>query len=522
MGLTKKLKRFWTNGIIGEERNRKPDTGIPPVRRVDPGHGPASGVFIVCGGILILNASDDTLVKEDETARQEAFMRLVKEREPGLNRKYSIRTFGCQMNENDSEKLAGMLETMGYERTDKTGDSDLILYNTCCVRENAEHKVYGRLGSLKALKTRNPGIIIAVCGCMMQQESVVDHIIKKYKHVDLVLGTYNLYKFPELLYKALCTDTPVVDVSGLDDYIAEGIPIRREHGIKAWITIIYGCNNFCSYCIVPYVRGRERSRKQDDIISEARLLGRQGYKEITLLGQNVNSYGNDLADKSSFAGLLRSLNDVDGIERIRFMTSHPKDLSDELIIAMRDLGKMCEHLHLPVQAGSNAVLSDMNRKYTREYYFALVDRIRKHIPGISITTDIIVGYPGETGQDFNETLDLVERVRFDYVYTFLYSKRTGTPAAGKREDVCEEVKKARFDALISLQNDISREINEKLTGEEEEVLVEGTSKNNINMLTGRTRTNKIVNFKGSPELVGRLAKVKIINAGTWSLEGLLV
>jgi tRNA-2-methylthio-N6-dimethylallyladenosine synthase len=462
------------------------------------------------------------LVHEDGIARQEAFMRLVRERDPGLNRKYTIRTYGCQMNENDSEKLAGMLEAMGYLRTDKTVESDLVIYNTCCVRENAELKVYGHLGSLKALKTRNPRAIIAVCGCMAQQERVVAHILEKYRHVDLVFGTFSLHKLPELLYKAMCSETPVVDVSAEDGYIAEGVPISRGHGVKAWITIMYGCNNFCSYCIVPYVRGRERSRKPEDIINEARMLGRQGYREITLLGQNVNSYGKDLADKTSFAGLLRSLNDVDGIERIRFMTSHPKDLSDELILAMRDCGKVCEHLHLPVQAGSNAVLKDMNRKYTREYYFALVDRIREHVPGISITTDIIVGYPGETDNDFKETLDLVERVKFDFVYTFLYSKRLGTPAAEKGGEVGEEVKKARFDELVSVQNDIGSKINEKLAGEILEVLVEGPSKNNIKMLTGRTRTNKIVNFKGNPEMTGKLADVKITGTGTWSLEGVPV
>lgn len=469
-----------------------------------------------------MNTMNDTFVHGDEAARQELFMRLVRERAPGLNRKYSIRTYGCQMNENDSEKLAGMLEAMGYVRAHNTGEDDLVIYNTCCVRENAELKVYGHLGSLKALKTRNPNAIIAVCGCMVQQDRVVKHILEKYRHVDLVFGTFNLYKFPELLYKTMCSETPVVDVSAGSGHIVEGMPVSREHSVKAWLTIMYGCNNFCSYCIVPHVRGRERSRKQEDIISEARMLGRQGYKEITLLGQNVNSYGKDLADKRTFAGLLRSLNDVDGIERIRFMTSHPKDLSDELILAMRDCEKVCEHLHLPVQAGSNAVLKDMNRKYTREHYFALVDKIREHIPGISITTDIIVGYPGETDRDFEDTLDLVEKVKFDFVYTFLYSRRIGTPAAEKADEVSEDVKKARFDALVSMQNDIGRKINEKLAGKVLEVLVEGRSKNNINVLTGRTRTNKIVNFKGNPEMTGKLANVKITGTGTWSLEAVPV
>jgi tRNA-2-methylthio-N6-dimethylallyladenosine synthase len=425
------------------------------------------------------------------------------------------------MNENDSEKLSGMLEAMGYMHTDKLEDSDLVLYNTCCVRENAELKVYGHLGALKAMKERNKDMVIAVCGCMMQQKTVVEHLMKKYRHVDLIFGTHNIHKFPELLHKAIHSDSTVADVESSEGSIAEGVPIKREQGVKAWLTIMYGCNNFCSYCIVPYVRGRERSRQVPDIVAEARLLGHQGFKEITLLGQNVNSYGLDRKDGSSFAGLLRSLEEVEGLERVRFMTSHPKDLSEDLILAMRDCKKVCEHLHLPVQAGSNAILQEMNRKYTREYYFELVEKIRAQIPDISLTTDIIVGFPGETDEDFEQTLDLVEKVRFDYVYTFLYSKRTGTPAAQREEQVAEATKKKRFDALLDLQNRIGRELNAPLAGKSVEVLVEGTSKNSLSTMTGRTRTNKIVNFKGEKELTGRLIDVKIKNAGTWSLDGSL-
>lgn len=464
---------------------------------------------------------ENILVPEDEMTRQEAFMHSVRELNPEADKKYSISTFGCQMNENDSEKLAGMLESMGYRHTDDHRECDLILYNTCCVRENAELKVYGHLGALQALKRQKPDLIIAICGCMMQQQDVVEHILKKYRHVDLIFGTHNLHKFPELLYKATNSDEPVADVGAGEGYIAEGIPIRREHGIKAWLTIMYGCNNFCSYCIVPYVRGRERSRRQSDIIDEAKLLGHQGYKEITLLGQNVNSYGLDLKDGSTFAGLLYKLENTQGIERIRFMTSHPKDLSDELIMAMRDCKKVCEHLHLPVQAGSNKILGEMNRRYTRERYFELVGKIRAEIPDISLTTDIIVGYPGESDEDFAQTLDLIEKVGFDYVYTFLYSKRTGTPAAKKEEQVGQEQMKKRFDELLQIQNRISKEINDKLSGKSSEILVEGLSKNSISMMTGRTRTNKIVNFKGGMELVGRLVNVRIDNPGTWSLEGSL-
>lgn len=468
-----------------------------------------------------MSTRENRSVSEDEMTRQDAFMHSVRELNPEADKKYSISTFGCQMNENDSEKLAGMLETMGYKKTDCLEECDLILYNTCCVRENAELKVYGHVGSLKTLKNQKPDMIIALCGCMMQQKEVVEHILKKYKQVDLIFGTQNLYKFPELLYQAYNSKKPVADVSCTEGYIAEGMPIKREHGIKAWLTIMYGCNNFCSYCIVPYVRGRERSRQPSDIIDEAVILGHQGYKEITLLGQNVNSYGLDLDNGTNFATLLRGLEDVEGIERIRFMTSHPKDLSDELIAAMRECKKVCEHIHLPVQAGSNTILNEMNRKYTREHYFELIRKIRTQITDISITTDIIVGYPGESDADFEQTLDLIESVRFDYVYTFLYSKRTGTPAAKKEEQVSEEIMKKRFDVLLSVQNQIGKEINDQLAGKSAEILVEGYSKNSMNMLTGRTRTNKIINFKGSSDLIGSLVRIEIEKSGTWSLEGKL-
>ncbi len=469
----------------------------------------------------------NTRIPDEEIAQQYKYMDDIKEwnqeyvLKQGRQKMAYLQSFGCQMNENDSEKLSGMLEAMGYMHTDKLEDSDLVLYNTCCVRENAELKVYGHLGALKAMKERNKDMVIAVCGCMMQQKTVVEHLMKKYRHVDLIFGTHNIHKFPELLHKAIHSDSTVADVESSEGSIAEGVPIKREQGVKAWLTIMYGCNNFCSYCIVPYVRGRERSRQVPDIVAEARLLGHQGFKEITLLGQNVNSYGLDRKDGSSFAGLLRSLEEVEGLERVRFMTSHPKDLSEELILAMRDCKKVCEHLHLPVQAGSNAILREMNRKYTREYYFELVEKIRAQIPDISLTTDIIVGFPGETEEDFEQTLDLVEKVRFDYVYTFLYSKRTGTPAAQREEQVAEAAKKKRFDALLDLQNRIGRELNAPLAGKSVEVLVEGTSKNSLSTMTGRTRTNKIVNFKGEKELTGRLIDVKIKNAGTWSLDGSL-
>lgn len=464
----------------------------------------------------------------EDIALQQQLMEKIKELnfgstlQSGKPKHYSISTFGCQMNENDSERLAGMLNTMGFTEIEETEKSDIIIYNTCCVRENAELKVYGHLGALKKLKRENPELIIAVCGCMMQQPEVVEHIRKKYRHVDLIFGTHNLYKFPELLHNAMESDKLLIDVWESTGVIAEDMPIDRKDFIKAWVTVMYGCDNFCSYCIVPYVRGRERSRSLEDIVDEVRMLGQQGYKEITLLGQNVNSYGKDLSEPVSFARLLREIDEVDGIERIRFMTSHPKDLSDELIDAVKDCKKVCEHLHLPIQAGSAKVLKEMNRRYTKEQYLQLVSKIQERIPGISLTTDIIVGFPGETEEDFEETLDVMKQVGFDMAYTFLYSKRTGTPAAKNPAQISEEIKKIRFEKLLEVQNKISRKINDHLLNKEVEVLVEGLSKSSQSTYTGRTRTNKIVNFKGAPELVGKLVKIRVDKIQTWSLEGTII
>ena len=469
-----------------------------------------------------------TQVSAEEIAQQYKYIEMLKDynqtriKETGKPVKYIIETFGCQMNENDSERLSGMLSEMGYSESIKRAESDLVIFNTCCVRENAELKVYGHLGALKKLKEKNPELVIAICGCMMQQPEVVEHIKKVYKHVDIVFGTHNLYKFPELLSTAIETKNTVIDVWDSTGSIAENMPITRKDSLKAWVTVMYGCNNFCSYCIVPYVRGRERSRGMEEIKNEVQKLAQEGCKEITLLGQNVNSYGKDLSGEYTFAGLLRELNTIEGIERIRFMTSHPKDLSDELIYAMRDCEKVCEHLHLPVQAGSTKILDDMNRRYTKEQYLELLEKVKTHIPGISLSTDIIVGFPGETEEDFAETLDVVSKARFDMAYTFLYSKRTGTPAATKEDQVSEETKKERFDRLLALQNTISREINDELLGKEVEVLVEGLSKSSKTTYTGRTRENKIVNFKGSPEIVGKLVRVKLDTIQTWSLLGEIV
>ncbi|QSZ26411.1 tRNA (N6-isopentenyl adenosine(37)-C2)-methylthiotransferase MiaB [Aceticella autotrophica] len=436
--------------------------------------------------------------------------------------KFHIKTYGCQMNVHDSEKLSGMLKEMGYINTKNIEEADIILFNTCCVREHVEIKILSRVSQIKELKTRKPDVIIGICGCMMQEKEIVDKIKNYYPYVDLVFGTHNLFKFPEILLKAIFSDSTVIDIWDDNPNIIENIPIKRADAIKAWIDINYGCNNFCTYCIVPYVRGREKSRRPENILNEIKSLANKGYKEITLLGQNVNSYGNDLHEGITFAKLLYMVNEINGIERIRFMTSHPKDLSDELIFAMRDLGKVCEHLHLPIQSGSNRILKKMNRKYTKESYLEIIDKLRVNIPDIAITTDIIVGFPGETEEDFKETLDLVKKVRYDAAYTFIYSKRSGTPAANMEEQVDKNIKHERLEKLIELQNKISIEKNAELNGKILEVLVEGISKRDKEKLTGRTRTNKIVHFLGKPDLIGNFVNLKIKETKAWTMQGELI
>ena len=438
------------------------------------------------------------------------------------NKFYKIITYGCQMNENDSEKLSGMLNTLGYAPIEDEKKADIVIFNTCSVRENADVKVFGNLGNFKPLKKKNPNMILAVCGCMMQQKSIVNKILEKYKQVDLVFGTHNIHKFPELLANAQQSPRIVVDVWENGGEIVEAIPIERKYKHKGFITIMYGCNNFCSYCIVPYTRGRERSREAENIINEAIELVKDGCKEITLLGQNVNSYGKTLKEPISFADLLIELNTIDGLERIRFMTSHPKDLSDELISAIKDCDKVCEHIHLPFQAGSNNILKKMNRKYTKENYLALIDKIKDNIPGISITTDIIVGFPGETEKDFDDTLDIVKKSSFDSAFTFLYSIREGTPAAQMEDQISDEIKHNRFQKLLDMQHDISKHENLLLEGKTVELLVDGESKNDPEIMSGRTRTNKLVNFLGDKNSTGKLVQVKITEAYTWSLNGIQV
>jgi len=426
------------------------------------------------------------------------------------------------MNEHDSEILAGLMETMGYVQAENIDVSDIIVVNTCCVRESAENKILGFLGSLKRIKITNPDLIVCVGGCMVQKPGEVDTIQKMASHVDVIFGTHNLYRLPYLIAERINSGKPVVEIWDTEGEIKEQLPVRRSEKLKAQVTIMFGCNNFCTYCIVPYVRGRERSRNPYEIKGEIEKLGQEGFKEIMLLGQNVNSYGTDLEEPFDFADLLKLLDPIDGIERIRYMTSHPRDFSNKLIDTIFQCKKVCEHFHLPIQAGGNRILKLMNRGYTREIYLELVEKIRAKFPHSSITTDIIVGFPGETDDDFDETLDLIKEVRFDAAYTFLYSPRSGTPAADFLGQVPMAAKKERLKKLMELQNKISLEINQKLLGETLEVMVEGTSKNKKEMLTGRTRTNKIVNFPYYEDLTGKFVNLTIVEAKTWHLEGKLI
>jgi len=439
-----------------------------------------------------------------------------------MTKKYSLTVFGCQMNERDAETLRGFLDKLGYTETGLVEEADLVIMNTCAVRQKAEEKVYGLIGRLGKLKQLNPGLIIAVCGCMAQQEQVAQKIKKNYPFVDLIFGTHNIAAFPELLKRAQEGDETVLDVWEEAGEVVEGLPTLRQGGVKAWVNITYGCNNFCSYCIVPYVRGRERSRQPGDILAEIADLAARGYKEVTLLGQNVNSYGKDLTESLDFAGLLQRVDRETDVARFRFMTSHPRDFTEKLVRVIVAGKNICEHVHLPVQSGSNRLLDLMNRGYTREHYLGLVKMLRRHLPDCALTTDLIVGFPGETEAEFQETLDLVEQVGFDMAFTFLYSPRQGTPAASMPGQVPAEVKKARFTQLLAAQNRWSLERNVALVGRTVEVLVEGPSKTDQGVLTGRTRSNKTLNFTGSHAEVGALVLVEITDARTWSLMGRLV
>lgn len=430
--------------------------------------------------------------------------------------KYYITTMGCQLNENDSEKLAGIVEGMGFEKTEKLEEADLVIYNTCCVRENAEERLFGKLGELKKQKEEK-GTIIAIGGCMMQEPAMLEKIKKSYNYTDIVFGTHTLHKFEEDLKKVLKNGKKVRDVIDIDGEVIEDLPIKRNDNFKASVTIMYGCNNFCSYCIVPYVRGRERSREPEKILEEVEMLAKEGYKEITLLGQNVNSYNG--RENYKFANLLNDVCKIDGIERVRFISPHPKDFTDDVIEAIANNPKIARVLHLPLQSGSSAVLKKMNRKYTKEQYLELVDKIKTRIPDVVLSTDIIVGFPGETEEDFEDTLDVVGKVNYEQVFMFIYSRREGTVADKMENQIPEEIKHKRFDRLKELFDSRVSENNQKYIGTTQKILVDGYSKNDKETLTGRTDTNKVVNFKGNEELIGKMINIKITEEHKWYLTG---
>lgn len=436
------------------------------------------------------------------------------------SKKYMIKTYGCQMNQLDSERISYMLSNLGYEETDILSDTDLIIYNTCIVRKNAELKVYGHIGAMKALKQEKPDLVIAVCGCMMQIEESQLEIKNKYPHVDIIFGTKNITSFPYLLKQHELSNERIFEVEESDD-IDQVQNAIRKNSFSAYINIIYGCDNFCSYCIVPYTRGRENSRDTDSILKEIKNLAEEGYKEITLLGQNVNSYGKDLHPCCSFAELLRKISEIEGIERIRFMSSHPKDLSDELINEIARNDKICKHIHLPLQSGSTEVLKAMNRTYSKDDYLHLVDKIRTKIPDVSLTTDLIIGFPGETEQDNEDTIEVIKKTQFDQCYIFKYSRRAGTKAAEMPNQVEESVKTERFNKVLEEINNSSKNKNAKYLDTIQKVLVEGRSKTDENKFTGRTDTNKIVNFEGDSSMIGKLINIKITDYTSFALEGKL-
>ena len=465
----------------------------------------------------------------NEIKTQKQYIDKVKEINDNKEKFYNILTMGCQLNENDSEKLCGMLEEMGYSKTDDINKADIALFNTCCVRENAEERLFGKLGELKKLREEK-GILIAIGGCMMQEKHIIDKIKRSYPFVDILFGTHTLHKFPEDLYNVLKDKKQQEDILDIDGKIYEGLPIKRDNNFKASVTIMNGCNNFCSYCIVPYVRGRERSRQPIDIINEVKELADKGYKEITLLGQNVNSYlraekwkeeGKEDEGINSFATLLRAINKIEGIERIRFVSPHPKDFTDDVIEAIASCDKVCKLVHLPLQAGNSKVLKQMNRKYTKEQYMDLVDKMKNNIPNLTLSTDIIVGFPGETDEEFEDTLDVVRKVNYEQVYMFIYSRRVGTPGDRMENQVPEDVKHIRFNKLKSLVESQIAQNNQKYLDTTQKVLVEGISKNNDKMLTGRTDSNKVVVFEGDENLIGTMQNINIISEHMWYLKGVI-
>lgn len=463
----------------------------------------------------------------EEPMRQYYFMKkarkIVEEESKRLGRRLTAdgETFGCQMNAKDSEKLIGILENIGFEMIDDES-ADLVFYNTCTVRDNANQRVYGRLGLVHSMKKKNPHKKIALCGCMMQEQTVIEKIQKSYSFVDLIFGTHNIYKFAELLVAMYNSDRMIIDIWKDTDKIVEDLPAQRKYSFKSGVNIMYGCNNFCSYCIVPYVRGRERSRNPKDIIREIERLVADGVVEIMLLGQNVNSYGKNLDEPMSFAALLQEVEKIDGLERIRFMTSHPKDLSDELIQVMKNSKKICRHLHLPLQAGSTRILTAMNRRYTKEQYLELAHKIRREISDISLTTDIIVGFPGETAEDVDETIEVVKEVEYDNAFTFIYSKRTGTPAASMPNATTDEEIKRNFDRLLKVVQETARKRVGRLTGQVHSALVEERNEHDTRLVSGRLSNNTIVHFPGDASLIGKIVNVRLVEAHGFYYIGELV
>ncbi len=436
----------------------------------------------------------------------------------GKDKKYFIRTYGCQGNEADSEVIAGILEFLGYNKSENVEDADVVLLNTCAVRENAEEKVFGEIGALKKLKTINPDVIFGICGCMAQQEHIVEKILKSYPQVDLVFGTHNINRLPLLLKDALFNKERVVEVFSNKSEIHENLPVVRSNDLKAWVNIMYGCDKFCTYCIVPYTRGKERSRLKEDILNEVKELKEKGFKEITLLGQNVNAYGKDLNKGYDFANLLKEVSDI-GIERIRFVTSHPWNFTEEMVDVIASCDNVMPYIHLPIQSGDNDVLRRMGRRYTYEEYKNLYNLLRSRVKNCSITTDIIVGFPSETEEQFNNTLKAVKELEYDSAFTFIYSPRVGTPAAKMEDNVSEEEKKKRFNALVEIVGESAKKRNDAYVGKTLKVLVEGYSKKNKNILSGYSEENKLVNFKGSEDMIGKIVNVRIQTSKTWTLEG---
>ena len=452
----------------------------------------------------------------EEIELQKEYIKKVNEINKNKKLKYHILTMGCSLNENDSEKICGMLEEMNYERTYNIDEANFIIFNTCCIRENAEDRLFGKLGEVKKIKKQN-NAIIAIGGCMMQQQHIIDKLKISYPYVDIIFGTHTLHKLPEDLYNKLKTFKRIEDILDIDGEVYEGLPIKREDKVKAQVTIMYGCNNFCSYCIVPYVRGRERSRKPEDILKEINELASQGYKEIMLLGQNVNSYNG--GNGYGFAKLLKDINKIKGIERIRFISPHPKDFTDDVIEAIANCKNVCKCVHLPLQSGSSKILKEMNRKYTKEQYLKLAYKIKEKIPNVSLTTDIIVGFPGETEEDFEDTLDVVEKIKFEQVFMFIYSRRKGTVADKMENQVQEELKHVRFNKLKALVESQIEENNKKYIGTVQKVLIDGTSKTNENTLSGRTDTNKVVVIEADKKYIDNIVDVKIIEDCMWYLKG---